>query len=307
MKALIVNNLQSGLRDGSIFEFMRKLARDGDELIIRNTNGNTPIDSLLAGAEACDLVVASGGDGTIATVCYALRFTGIPVLPFPAGTGNLLATNLDQPEEPYALVDMVREGAFLDFDLGEVDFETEAGLVRRGFIVIGGAGYDATIMEGSANLKEALGPGAYVAAALANPSPVPAHFTIHLDDEVIETDGIAALVLNFAKIYPDISITHNNDARDGLFEVVVVKPHNTVELLPALFAAFLDRAGGFPHRADALATYKSKTVRIESDPPLHLQYDGEAPGCRTPFSARVLPGATRLIVTRQEHDRLTSL
>jgi diacylglycerol kinase family enzyme len=305
MKTLIINNLQSGLRDGSIFEFVRKLAHDGDELIIRCTDGHTPVESLLKGSETCDLVVAAGGDGTIAAVCYALRFTGLPVLPFPAGTGNLLAINLDQPEEPYALADMARACRALDFDLGEISFEADGRMVTKGFIVIGGAGYDATIMENSERLKEVLGPSAYIAAAIANPSPTVARFTIELDDQTVETDGIAVLILNFAKIYPDISITHANDARDGLLEIAVVKPHTTVELLPAFLAAFLDRAGGFPHRADAITTFRSKHVRVESDPPLNLQYDGEAPGFKTPLRARILPGATRLVVTEQEYLRLT--
>jgi diacylglycerol kinase family enzyme len=305
MKVLIINNLQSGLRDGSIFEFIRKFARDGDELTVRSTDGHTPIAALLDDAASCDMVVAAGGDGTIAAVCYELRFTGIPILPFPAGTGNILAMNLDQPEEPSALVEMARARHTLDFDLGELVYDTDKDQTARGFIVIGGAGYDATIMEGSGPLKEAFGPGAYVVAAMTNPAPTVAHFTIHLDDETVETDGIAVLVLNFAKIYPDISITHRNDARDGLLEIAVVKPHTAVELLPAFFAAFLDRSGGFPNRADALETFKSKSVRVESNPPLHLQYDGEAPGSRTPFTARVLPGATRLIITEQEYLRLT--
>lgn len=331
MKALIVNNLQSGLRDGSIFEFARKLAQDGDELIVRSTDGHTPVESLLAGAADCDLVVAAGGDGTIASVCYALRNTGIPILPFPAGTSNLMVTNLDQPEEPHALAEMARSGRYLDFDLGEIDFEgagegetpegsatvddTDEGgaaakgagarTVTKGFAVISGAGYDATIMENADRLKERLGPNAYLAAALTNPTPTVAHFTIELDGQTVELDGIAVLVLNFSKIYPDISITHANDARDGLLEIAVLKPHSAVELLPAFFAAFLDRTGGFPHRADAVETFRAKCARITAEPPLSLQYDGEAPGGKTPFSARVLPAATRLIVTEHEYRRLT--
>jgi diacylglycerol kinase family enzyme len=305
MKTLVINNLQSGLRNGSIFEFLRKLARDGDEIIMRNTDGHTPIESLFYDIADCDLVVAAGGDGTIAAVCHALRNTGIPILPFPAGTGNLLATNLDQPEEPYALVDMVKAGRTLDFDLGECSFGTGTEETTRGFAVIAGAGYDATIMENSEQLKEMLGPTAYIAAAVANPTPTIAHFTIELDDRTVETDGIAVLVLNFAKIYPDISITHANDARDGLLEIAVLKPQSAVELLPAFFAAFLDRTGGFPHRTDAIETFRSRNVRVESNPPLHLQYDGEAPGYMTPFRARILPGATKLVVTEEEYLRLT--
>jgi diacylglycerol kinase family enzyme len=184
-------------------------------------------------------------------------------------------------------------------------YDTDEGPATKGFIVIGGAGYDATIMESSERLKEALGPGAYVAAAITNPSPTIARFSIHLDDRTVEIDSMAVLVLNFAKIYPDISISYNNDARDGLFEIAVLKPHTAVELLPALLAALLERGEGSPYRADVVEIFKSKSVRVESDPPLHLQYDGEAPGCKTPFVARILPAATRLVVTEQEFLRLS--
>jgi diacylglycerol kinase family enzyme len=193
----------------------------------------------------------------------------------------------------------------LDFDMGELSFDKDGVPAKRGFSVIAGAGYDATIMKNSERLKEAFGPAAYIAAALTNPTPTLSHFKIKLDDETIETDGIAVLILNFAKIYPDISITHENDARDGLLEVAILKPQNTVELLPAFFAAFLDRSGGFPYRTEAIEMFKAKAVHIEADPPLDLQYDGETPDCTTPLSARILPDATRLIVTKREYQRLT--
>jgi len=305
MKVLIINNLVSGRRDGGIFDFMRMLSRDRDELVVRNTDGTTPVETLLDDAHAFDLVVVSGGDGTIASACYCLRGTGLPILPFPAGTGNLLVANLEQPEYAMAISNMARSPVALDFDLGEICFNGVDGPATKGFAVIAGAGFDAAIMENAQRLKENLGITAYVAAALANPQPAVAHFTITLDDRTIECDGIAALVLNFAKIYPDISITHENDARDGLFEVVIVKPHNTVELLPALVAAFLDRTGGFPGRTDALEIHTGRRVRVESDPPLHIQHDGEPTGATTPFTAEVLPNATRLVVTEEVFERLS--
>jgi diacylglycerol kinase family enzyme len=121
---------------------------------------------------------------------------------------------------------------------------------------------------------------------------------------VIESEGIAVLLLNFAKIGPGISITHDNNARDGLLEVTVLKPHSAVELLPALIAAMLDRDGGFPGRSDAVETYLSASVRITADPPLWMQYDGETPESLTPLTAHILPGAARLVVTEQLYRSL---
>jgi len=303
MRTLIINNLHSGLRDGAIYDFMRKFMLDGDEIVVRATDGQTRIENLLDDAMTFDAVVAAGGDATISTTSYCLRNTKIPVLPYPAGTGNLIATNLNGPEEPYALARLVRESLTVDYDLGELDIVVEDLAQTKGFAVMAGAGFDARIMEDAEKLKSMLGPMAYLASAIANPSPTVAHFSLTLDDEVLEIDGIGVLIVNFAEIYPDVPITHGNDARDGLFEVVVLKPHKTLELFPAMFSAFLDRAGTFPGRADALEVRLSKSVYVESDPPLTIQFDGEPTGALTPFSARLLPRAVRFIVDEVEHRR----
>jgi diacylglycerol kinase family enzyme len=306
MRLLIINNLSSGLRDGAIHDYVRKISSDGDEIVIRNTDGKTPIESLLDGAEGFDAVVAAGGDSTISSVCYGLRGSKIPVLPFPAGTGNLMATNIDSFDEPYALARTTKDRLTVDYDLGEIDFlasGSQDGMTRKGFAVMAGAGYDARIMMGAERLKGIFGSAAYLASAVSDPLPTVADFTITLDDEILRIRGIAVLVINFSKIFPDVAITHTNDARDGMFEVVVVKSQNAVELLPAIIAAFLDRDGGFPSRGDSLEIRLSRTVKVSSIPPLAIQYDGEAPGATTPFEARCLRHATRLIVSSAEHAR----
>ena len=94
MKLLIINNLASGYGEGAVYDFIRSLARDGDEVCVRSTDGTTDLRGMLDDASSFDAVVASGGDGTVATVSYLLAGTGIPILPFPAGTANLLALNL---------------------------------------------------------------------------------------------------------------------------------------------------------------------------------------------------------------------
>lgn len=297
MQVLIINNLASGLRNGAIHDFTRIFIRNGDDVCIRSTNSERKIEDMLQDAASFDLVVASGGDSTISSVAYALRNSDIPLLPFPSGTANLLATNLETPEEPSALARIARELKTKYYDVGELVYELDGELTTQGFAVIAGAGFDATIMRRAEKLKERFGPMSYFAAAISEPNPKVAHFHLTLDnDEVLEMDGIAVLLINFAQIYEGLSITHENDATDGLFEVVVVKKQHTVELLPALFAAFLDSVGNFPNRADAIETRLSARVLIQATPPLRLQFDGETPEATTPFEAQILPGAVRFVV-----------
>lgn len=294
MKLLVINNIASGYGEGAIYDYIRNIIQDGDEVVIRSTDGTTDAGTLLDDAREFDVVVASGGDGTIATVSYVLANTGIPVLPFPAGTANLLALNLASPTEAPALANLTRNGQRMDFDLGEI--ETSDGS-RIGFTIISGAGYDADIMKFAAPSKRLLGPMAYFTAALANPKPKYSKFTITIDGNTIESEGVGVLVVNFSKIQFDISVVHENLPRDGAFDVVILKAHDAFGLIPPLMAGILDRAGEHPERGDALEIHRGREITIDADPPLHLQHDGEASTYTTPFSIHTLPQAIKYIVS----------
>ena len=298
MKLLVINNLASGFGEGSVYDFIRSFARDGDEVCVRSTDGTTDVRDLLGDAEAFDAVVASGGDGTVATVSYRLANTGVPILPFPAGTANLLAANLASPMEPHALAKLVREERTLDFDLGEIEVDGH----RFGFGIMAGAGYDAAIMHGAAPAKRLLGPMAYFSAALANPLPQTSRFKLDLDGEHVESEGLGILLVNFSKIQFDITVTHGNEPRDGVFDVVVLKAQNAFELIPALLAGLLDRCGDFPDRTGSLEIHRAREVRVEADPPMEVQYDGEATNLTTPFTAHIMRRAARFFVSEEGWD-----
>lgn len=298
MKLLIINNLASGYGEGAIYDFVRAFAKDGDEVCLRCTDGTTDLAGFLSDATSFDAVVASGGDGTVAAVCYALRNTDVPVMPFPAGTANLLALNLVSPVEIHPLSIMAREGKRLDFDIGEI----EVGGESHGFTIMAGAGYDADIMQRAHPNKRLWGPMAYFSAALSNPMPKRSHFTIDLDGERIERDGVGVLLVNFSKIQFDLSVTHDNLPRDGRLDVVVLKANNAFELVPSIIAAALDREGDYPDRGDALEIFSGKSVVIDADPPLEVQYDGETTGLTTPLKARIVEHATKLIVSDKGYE-----
>lgn len=296
MKLLIVNNLVSGYGEGAIYDYIRAFAADGDEVVVRSTDGSTDLRRFLADAEEFDVVVASGGDGTVAAVTYLLADTGIPILPFPAGTANLLAMNLASPAEPHALAKLTREGEIMDFDLGEIEL---ASGERFGFSIMAGAGYDALIMQGAKPAKRLLGPMAYFTSALANPLPQFSKFTIDIDGRVIESEGVGVLIVNFSKIQFDLSVVHQNLPRDGVFDIAILHTRDAFGLIPALLASMLDRSGDFPDRTDALELHRGRVISVIADPPLQVQYDGEVTELATPFTVRMMHEAARFIVSEE--------
>lgn len=296
MRLLVIANLASGLGEGVMYDFMRSFAEDGDEIIIRYSEGDTDLRTFLADADRFDVVVTAGGDGTISMVAYLLADTGIPILPLPAGTANLLNLNLFCPTEPHALAVMLREGRIMDFDLGEVVL---SGGERLGFMMMAGAGYDASIMKDAESGKKLFGQMAYFTSAVTNTNPQVAEFTLALDGEEIICTGVGVLLVNFSKIQFDVPVIHENKPRDGLFDVVVLRTKDAYGLIPALFAAILDRSGDFPERTDAFSVFQAREVSVKTAPELPMQFDGEATPHVTPFFARVLPRAARFVVSEE--------
>ena len=68
----------------------------------------------------------------------------------------------------------------------------------------------------------------------------------------------------------------------------------------------LDRSGGFPTRTDAIELYRARCARIVADPPMEIQYDGEATNVTTPVTFRALPAAARLVVSQEGRELFES-
>lgn len=299
MRVLVIANTSSGSIDAGLYDFIRIIGEHTDEIVLRMTDGSRPIEPLAEDARDFDRVVTAGGDGTVSSLCYAMRDVGVPVLVYPAGTANLLASNLALPTEPRALAQILLNGDAVAFDLGEMERPgPSGGLQKTGFAIMAGAGYDAAIMESAAPLKSTIGPAAYLVAAVSNLTPTAARFELVLDGEHVSTDGIAVLLVNFERIQFDVPVTHGSDPRDGRLEVAVVRSRNVVGLLPAVAAAMLDRTGEHPDRTSNLDVYSARSVEVSSYPPLRMQSDGDALDSLTPFSARVLPRAATLLVPK---------
>ena len=111
-----------------------------------------------------DLVLVCGGDGTVREGVRGLAGTGIPVGIVPAGTGNLLARNLDIPLYIRAAIDVALTGQDRAVDMVEVSGD---GFEDTHFMVMAGMGFDAAIMEGvNEDIKKRVGWLAYVLSAL---------------------------------------------------------------------------------------------------------------------------------------------
>lgn len=299
MRVLVIVNPGAGQTDAGLYEFIKSVGRAGNEVVLRFLSGGTTLRELLRDAEHFDRVVAAGGDGTVSGVCYELRYRSVPIVVYPAGTANLLALNLGMPIDPQAIAHVALSGPVVATDIGEIELGEpgEPDSRRSGFVIVAGAGFDARIMEAAQDLKPSIGAAAYLVGAMQNITPTISRIRLMLDGREVETEGIAVLLANFAKLQFDLSITHHSDPADGVFEVIVLRSKNVAELIPAAWAAVLDRiTGSHPHRPASLEIHSAREITITADPPLPIQYDGELLVATTPLKATALPDAALLMV-----------
>ncbi|MFP3715107.1 diacylglycerol/lipid kinase family protein [Puerhibacterium sp. TATVAM-FAB25] len=108
--AVVVNPSKEGV--DQLVEVVRRMCAEAalpEPLFFETTVEDPGEGQARAAVEAgADIVVAAGGDGTVRAVAAAMVDTDVPMALLPAGTGNLLARNLDIPvtsvEEAMAVV-----------------------------------------------------------------------------------------------------------------------------------------------------------------------------------------------------------
>lgn len=297
MRTLIIHNPKSGFGSDAIFQFERALVRQGDECTFRMLPDRFEATEAIVGAGDYDLVVASGGDGTVSELLFALRDVDVPVCVFPSGTANLLCANIGNAPEPQALARACRVGHTAAIDLGQMTWEDAAGEQHsRGFAQMSGTGVDAQIMRAAIPNKAAMGQAAYYVAAMSALHPTVARFRITVDGEVHEREGISCLVANNAMIQGDIEVIPDCRMDDGLIDVIVIETDRTARLLRPLAFCLVDRSGqsiGRPY----LESFRGRDVRVESSEPMPLEIDGEVvEGDFLWYEAHVVPGAVDVVV-----------
>ena len=239
-----------------------------------------PGDATRAAAEAVaagyDLVIASGGDGTVNEVLQPLinRPTALSIL--PAGTANLLARELQLPLQPVAAARSLVAGH---------PFRVDAGLAgeRRYFLLFAGIGFDDAVVQAvDPALKRRTGPLSFIAASVrVMPGYQGARALIRLDGRRWRRHLLMAVVAN-TRLFALMPLVPEARADDGQLDVVIFHGVGFWAKLRHVLAFLLGR-----HRtAPGVERARVRTVTIRTQPPLPVELDGE-PWGSTPMTFRV--------------------
>ena len=219
-------------------------------------------------ADGATVVITCGGDGTVRAAAGALTDTGAALAVLPMGTANLFAGALDLPDDPVALVELIRTGQRRTIDTGTCN-----GLT---FAVMAGTGFDAGMIDAADDAKESLGTIAYVRAGVKQArtrEPFKARVTV--DDELFfEGPATCVLVGNVGTLkggvqaFPDASVT------DGVLDLAVLTAAGMKEWAGVMVAALRHRQ----HVAAHAQMGKGRQIVVELDGKHRFELDGGMKG-----------------------------
>jgi diacylglycerol kinase (ATP) len=238
-----------------------------------------------AGAE---LVLVWGGDGMVQRSVDALAGSGVTVGLLPAGTANLLASNLGIPTKLAESVRVALHGKNRTLDLGTLDGEH--------FAVMAGAGFDATLVGGAdRRAKDRLGRLAYVRSGLTGLRGQTVGAEVTVDDRTWYT-GPASCVLfgNVGRIVGGVPAFDDADPADGEIEVGVTTASGVLQWARTLGRVAFGRSDKSPY----VRITRGKKISVKLDAPLPMELDGGARGDVKKFTVRVVPAAVTVRVPR---------
>jgi diacylglycerol kinase (ATP) len=272
-------------------EAVRKTGASID--VVRTERSGHAAELATARGAAFDVVLTLGGDGTAMEVAGALAGSETPVGVLAGGTGNLLARALGVPMRVEKAVPALLGGTRKRIDLGVVK--------GHRFAVAAGVGIDASMVEETPSwLKRRLGVLAYtlIATRAALRAVLRRQFflaRIEVDGEIVERRAAAVLFANFGAILENrIAFGPEIAVDDGVLDCCIFSPSNLRDAMRIMW-----RVTRRDFRPDPSILYRKGTrFRIETDPILPLQADGELLGT-TPADIGVEPLAVQLLIPRR--------
>ena len=223
-------------------------------------------------------IIACGGDGTIHEVVNAIAEKPDVVLGvLPCGKGNDFAEALKIPIKPIEAIEVLLAGATRQVDLGKIgDYY---------FDTIVTCGYDAEVSRRVTEEGTPFsGTAAYVYTAITTlfryRSPVvrlEGDFGSYEGKILLTATGITSSYGGGMKIVPEAVID------DGLFDVCIIEPVPRRTVLRLLATLFWGGHAGHP----AVQMHRTKSLTIETDPPILLYADGERI-CYTPATVEIV-------------------
>jgi diacylglycerol kinase (ATP) len=270
----------------SLTELTRLLQHFGHE-VVHVVDKHASADQILE--IATDLVVAAGGDGTVAAAARALMRRDVPLAILPLGTANNVAKSLgcDVPAEQ--LIEGWDHSRWRPLDLGiaradwgeQVFLESVgAGLIPAG-IIAAETKQEQEDRSGTSKPDDASRTFRDVLADLQ-----PRRWTITVDGIATTGDFLLVEILNMPSIGPNLVLAQDANPSDGFFSVVIAtESHRQV------LDEYLEHRGAGGDEPLALTSRHARHIEIRGWSDVHVDDQVLHTGATATVSIDVEPAA----------------
>jgi diacylglycerol kinase (ATP) len=223
--------------------------------------------AIAAGAE---IVLASGGDGTVSAVASSLVNTDIPLGIIPRGTANAFAGALGIATAIRGACETILAGTTRVVDVARCNGQP--------YVLLAGIGFEAEMVDrANRELKNRLGVLAYLLAGVQQFQEQTAFKAIiDIDGERTEVQTGTITVANAA---PATSVLAQGFGQvivdDGLLDVTIATPQTRLQGLNTLTSLFASALVNTPTQRDDIIRLRTKRVKIITEPPQKVVIDGE--------------------------------
>ena len=235
------------------------------------------------------LLILGGGDGSVSSVVDFLAHHHVVLGLLPLGTANDFARTLGIPSDIEGACQTIAAGKMVDVDLGLAGDNYYVNVASVGL------GVEATRAL-SPWMKKSVGPLAYPAAAIKaflNHKPFSARLTFpDGDHEPIEYERLLQVAVGNGRFYGGgMVVAPESGMDDRSLDVYAIELGRHRDLIGV--ARYL-KSGDFI-RGEGVSHYRTGRVRLETDPELAVNIDGEVV-THTPQNFSVAHNALKVLV-----------
>ncbi|MDQ4045594.1 MAG: diacylglycerol kinase family lipid kinase [Chloroflexota bacterium] len=286
-RLLVIANPVTRRNIRAIIDTLRGAVPEGVTIDVRITRrAGEARDLARRHAPGSRMVVAVGGDGTVADVASEVVAMGIPLAILPGGSTNIIARELGIPTDIHSGTALIRgPHAHKRIDVGRAD--------RRHFVHMAGVGFDSRLFaRANSRLKRKIGWLAYLPGAARSLLDRPSFVTVTVDDSEVSARSPLVLVANGRAVaHPKLAIATGISSSDGMFDVFIVTATGLIPLARVLGRLAMRQLDHSPY----VTRLRGKRVTIDAEPSLPVEFDGDVDGS-TPVELEIIPGALDVVV-----------
>ena len=258
-----------------LFKIIDRFTKAGYDVTVRPTqmqyDARETVKRICLSDEKCDLIVCSGGDGTLNEVIHGLMVSKrkIPLGYIPTGTTNDFAKSLTIPKTILKAADSIIDGNIFPCDIGSFN--------ERYFTYVAAFGaFTEVSYETPQQVKNKLGHAAYILGGLKQLTSIKSYeLTVECNDTTISGEFIYGMVSNTASIAGLIS-TGDFKLDDGLYEAMLIRKPKSLGQLKSIVSSILNIKE--PINTEYVTFFKTNHVEVHAKDNMPWTIDGEFGG-----------------------------